>query len=131
MEHYLIEVRFYDDYGSFNPNSKKYVYKVPKDVHLDVSDEVVVRVDTNTRDRKYNCVRVVNVMKDEKDSEFKLKWIVQKVDEGSYFEKIQQEKEFKKLVNILNERRRKASLVELMRDVATPEELEKLKKFLG
>lgn len=132
MEHYLIKVVFYNvvsNVGYFEGNRKKYTYKVPKDVHLDVGDEVVVFV-TSAADQKHRVVRVVNIDLDGRDTEFAYKWIVEKIDTVSYDERVAKDNEFKALVHKLMNRKKNKSLVEQLAEVATDEEIEKLKKFL-
>ena len=132
MEHYLIKVIFYNvinGTGFYENNRKKYTYKVPKDVHLDVGDEVVVFV-TGVADQKHHVVRVVNIDLDGRDTEFAYKWIVEKIDTVSYDERVAKDNEFKALVHKLMNRKKNKSLVEQLAEVATDEELEKLKKLL-
>lgn len=130
MEHYLIKVQFYNDrYGSINQISKKHTYKVPKDVHLDVGDEIVVHVGGN-KDQKYWVVRVVNIDLDARDTEFAYKWIVEKIDTVRYDELLAKDKEFEALVHKLMNRKKNKTLVEQLAEVASEEELEKLKQFL-
>ena len=130
MEHYLIKVKFYNEQTrSTIENQKKYTYKVPKDVHVYVGDEVVVFVAART-EQKHHVVRVVNIDLDGRDTEFAYKWIVEKIDTVSYDERVAKDNEFKALVHKLMNRKKAKSLVEQLAEVATDEEIEKLKKFL-
>lgn len=129
MNHYLINVKFYDCTGVTN-NSKKYTYKVPKDVHIDIGDEVVVFVSSNAKDQKHHVVRVVDKDLDAQDTEFQYKWIVGKIDTVAYDDLLAKDKEFKGLVQKLLNRKKNKSLVDQLTDVASEEELAKLKTFL-
>lgn len=129
MNHYLINVKFYDSTGFAN-NSKKYTYKVPKDVHIDIGDEVVVFVSSNAKDQKHHVVRVVDKDLDAQDTEFQYKWIVGKIDTVAYDDLLAKDKEFKGLVQKLLNRKKNKSLVDQLTDVASEEELAKLKTFL-
>lgn len=130
MEHYLIKVQFYNEHTrETNVGQKKYTYKVPKDIHIDVGDEVVVYVASNAQ-QKHHVVRVINIDLDGRDTEFAYKWIVEKIDTVSYDERVAKDNEFKALVHKLMNRKKNKSLVEQFAEVATDDELEKLKKFL-
>lgn len=129
MEHYLIQVRFYVE-GSHIVSQKKYTYKVPKDVFLNIGDEVIVHVPANHKDQKHWVVRIVDIDTEARDHEFQYKWIVSSIDTVSYEDLLVKDKEFKGLVNKLLNRKKNKSLVDQLADVATPEEMESLKKYL-
>lgn len=128
MEHYLIKVWFYTN-GMISNTAKKYTYKVPKDIHLDIGDEVVVIVGSHN-DQKHHVVRVTEVDLDARDNDFQYKWIVQPIDTVTYEDRLVQEKEFKQLVTTLMNRKKNKSLVDQLSEVASPEELERLKKYI-
>lgn len=92
---------------------------------------MIVHVASSTKDRKNNVAKVVDINKESQDHGFKLKWIVQKIDDVSYRELCDKEREYKALVNKLMNRKQNKSIIEQLAEVADETELAKLKSFFS
>lgn len=131
---YTIGVKFCtDQFGRGHGYAGKiYTYKVPNDIQFAVDDFAVVRVEG--KDPEIKVVKVVEVNSGntcDQNASFKYKWIVQKVELGRYEERLDNDKLLTAMVAELKNRKLRQSVFDELSSVATPEEMDKIKKLSG
>lgn len=131
---YTIGVKFHSDREYCNDlyYGKTYTYKVPNEIKFAVDDFAVVRVEG--KDPQVKVVKVVEVNQGnacEQDAPFKYKWVIQKVELETYYQCMDNDKVLTAMVAELKNRKLRQSVFDELSSVATPEEMEKIKKLSG
>lgn len=131
---YTIGVMFSTDkYGQAHEyTGKTYTYKVPNEVKFEVGDFAVVRVEG--KEPEFKVVKIVEVNCGnicDQNASFKYKWVIQKVELGKYEERLLNDKRLAAMIAELKNRKLRQSVIEEITSVATPEELEEVKRLSG
>lgn len=130
---YTIGVKFpSNDYDGAVYHGKMYTYKVPNEINFVIDDFAVVRVEG--KDPQIKIVKVFEVNQGnacEQDAPFKYKWVIQKVELETYQQRLDNDKILTAIVAELKNRKLRQSVFDELSSVATPEEMEKIKKLSG